>query len=126
MSTMNSARRHDVSQDYDPVERVAARNALRLEAQLPLLEVSDAVAEEQHRDQVRAFKEAVERHQLDYDRIKEQIIHDMRDRYGSDWGKSAGGQWMIFYLTRPRFLKFLTERGNIVPKDRNIVPYGMS
>jgi hypothetical protein len=92
------------------LETLYARQALRREARLPLLDLTA----EYHRAVVAArWREIVEEH---WDRVEAEILAEKR-REKPDWGWSAGGRMALTALT----VKTLTERYYAAPRARNFM-----
>lgn len=70
-----------------------ARNALRREAQLPLLSVRATFEREWRQARWSAH---VEQH---YAATRERVLAEQRARYGQGWGISVGGRWGAHLLT---------------------------
>lgn len=70
------------------------RNHLRIEAQLPRLDVK---AEFEHAVSVRAWRLHIDRH---HDRVRSEILAAQRARHGEGWGLSWGGRMALTILTR--------------------------
>lgn len=85
--------------DGTDIDRVAilaeiyARNRLRIEAQLPRLDIRQ---EFNHAVSVRAWRIHADRH---HDRIRAEILAQQRAKFGDGWGYSAGGRWALNILT---------------------------
>lgn len=69
------------------------RNALRREAQLPLLPVRATF--ERELQQAR-WRDHVDQN---YAATRERVLAEQRDRHGQSWGLSAGGRWGTHLLT---------------------------
>ena len=85
--------------DGTDIDRVAilaeiyARNRLRIEAQLPRLNIRQ---EFEHIAAVRAWRIHYDRH---HDRLRAEILAQQRAKFGDGWGYSAGGRWALNILT---------------------------
>lgn len=71
---------------------ILARNALRIEAKLPLLPVGTTYRREVERAR---WREHVQQHQ---EAVHAVILREQRARYGSDYPQSAGGRWAMSIL----------------------------
>ena len=72
---------------------ILKRQALRREAQLPLLDI--------HSEYHRAVEQALWRQhvELHHDRVRADILAQQRARHGQGWGLSWGGQFGLSLLT---------------------------
>lgn len=75
------------------LSQIRMRNALRREAQLPLLDV--------HGEYRRAVAEAQCREVYDehYGRVRNEIVDHLLRTHGRDYRESAGGRWLIEAMT---------------------------
>ena len=72
---------------------ILAKNALRREALLPLLDVRQIYERE---IKLARWLEHVEEHG---ERVRAEVLRSHRIKYGSDYPSSAGGRWAINALT---------------------------
>lgn len=82
---------------------IYARNRLRIEAQLPRLDIK---AEVEHAVLVRAWRLHIDRH---HDRVRSEILAAQRARFGEGWGLSWGGRMALTILVQ-RALEALFRR----------------
>jgi hypothetical protein len=80
-----------------------ARNALRREAQLPLLSVRATFERELRQARWSAH---VEEH---YAETREQVLADQRAKHGQGWGLSVGGRWGAHLLTMKALQESFSE-----------------
>lgn len=73
---------------------IYARNRLRIEAQLPRLNIK---AELEHAVLVRAWRQHLDRQ---HDRVRSEILAAQRARHGEGYGLSWGGRMALNVLTR--------------------------
>jgi len=84
--------------DGTDIDRVAilaeiyARNRLRIEAQLPRLNIRQEFG---HAVSVRAWRIHADRH---YDRIRAEILAQQRVKFGDGWGYAITGRWVLNIL----------------------------
>jgi len=74
------------------------RNALRREAQLPLLNVRKVF---EHEIEAARWQEICQRH---YERVRAEVLAGFRAKRGPDFGNSAGGRWAVEIYTRRALL----------------------
>lgn len=103
---------------------IACRNDIRRQAGLPLLDMRDTIAEEYQRDRLRAFRQAASRHEADYDRIRADVLRELRQQHGPGFGVSAGGRWAVEIVAEKQFREWMRDRGIVAPEDRQTVRYG--
>ncbi|UYW29495.1 hypothetical protein OKC48_13625 [Methylorubrum extorquens] len=84
---------------------ILRRQALRREAQLPLLDVraeyERAVEQAQWRAHAKTYREAV----------RAQVLAELRAKNGSQFGGSVGGRWAVRLLTEKRLQETFNGRG---------------
>lgn len=104
---------------------VLRRNALRRQAQLPLLDVR---AELEHACMVaqlqdyRAFQDA---HKDVLDRIRADVLAELRQRYGPEFPDGFGSRLMLAIRVDERFARYAQTQGMRKPSHgRNAVSYG--
>jgi hypothetical protein len=103
------------------------RNALRRQAQLPLLDLpmayESAVALAAWQD----YRAACDRFADERVRIREQVLAEFRAAHGPGFGLSFGGRWAVGHETNRRFHRYMREtHGLHVPGNAgpNGVVYG--
>ena len=102
------------------------KNALRREAQLPLLDVRAEMARQAYVDQRDAYYDEWERRRATLDAIKADVLAELRAERGPDFGLSAGGRWMVQHLAVRRYIDYLAGLGfhrPVNPTPRRIL-YG--
>jgi hypothetical protein len=109
------------------LEEIMKRNELRREAQLPALHVQ---AEFEHACLVAAQAEysiLFEKHADVHQRIRDEVLQELREKYGPDFGYGMGAKYSIGYRALPRYRAFLTKKHGIdeppVPARSHII-YG--
>lgn len=87
------------------------KNALRREAQLPLLDVREEMARQSYVDQRAAYFAEWERRRAVLDAIKADVLAELRAEKGPDFGLSTGGRWMVQHLAVRRYIEYLAGLG---------------
>jgi len=109
------------------LDEIIKRNELRREAQLPLLDVE---AEFDHACLVAAQAEYSvlwHRHADVHQRIKDEILEELRQVHGPGFGYGMGAKYSVGYRALPRYRAFLKDLYGIdKPRlpARNIAIYG--
>jgi hypothetical protein len=83
------------------------RNALRKAAGLPLLNLRDELAHEVALAVENEFTAFAEEHGDERLMIREQVMADLREQHGADFGHTMGGRWAINHETNKRFREHL-------------------
>jgi hypothetical protein len=91
--------------------RACERNALRKEAKLPLLAISDAVDEELRRDAIRVHYAAADYYRHVYERIRLSVITDLEMERGAHFTEIAGCHWIATLRSNREFAAFLASMG---------------
>ena len=97
------------------------RNALRREAELPLLDIQ---TEFNHAVEVALWNEGLEVYADDIARAIDETWADLRQRYGADFPQSVGGRWLVHFEGTKRVHALLADRGVYRPVSRYSVKYG--
>lgn len=110
---------------------VTRRNALRLSAMLPPLNVRAEYDYEVALAKERNFRDALPALETEYadDRhlIEAQVIGDLSAKEGKDFRHTKAGRWAIRHNTAKRFRDFLRERHGIETPplaSKNAIVYG--
>jgi hypothetical protein len=96
------------------------RNAVRREANLPLLDIH---AEFVHAVEVAAWREASVKHADDMARIEQDVLIEMRARRGVAFPQSIGGHWIVRFEVTKRILALLAADGVHPPTRRHSIVY---
>lgn len=99
-------------------QRTCERNAIRRDAQLPLIDVREGIAEELRRDALIAYGLACDFYREKHRRIRQEVLDGLRAERGPEYGRSTGGHWLIDYHAWRRFHDFLAGLGFECPPTR--------
>lgn len=91
--------------------RACERNALRKDAKLPLLPISEAIQEELRRDAIRVHYEAADHFRHVFEQIQRSAIAKYEIERGPGSSKRAGGRWMVTLRSNREFSAFLASMG---------------
>jgi hypothetical protein len=120
---MRTQLRLDQMTRSEAFRRACERNALRKEAKLPILRISDAVDEELRRDAIRVHYAAADHYRHVYERIRRSVVIDLEMERSPHFAQSAGGRWIITLRSNREFAAFLASLGYERPAPAMIV-YG--
>jgi hypothetical protein len=92
---------------------IERRNVLRKEVGLPLLDVEIELAHEMALADENDFHAFAVEHGAERLMIREQVIADLREQHGKDFGYTMGGRWAINHETNKRFKAHLLAVYNL-------------
>jgi hypothetical protein len=82
-----------------------------------------AVEEELRRNALQIYGAAWEAYRMDHERIRAEVIAELRRERGPEFGMSAGGRWIVGMHTSRRYEGLLASKGYVRPTTRMTI-YG--
>jgi hypothetical protein len=89
---------------------ITRRNALRLANGLPPLDVAAEYAHEVSVARQRDYRAFCELHAAEHATVRQQVLEELRETHGPDFGMKASEHWQVGVLARQRFDQLMTAR----------------
>lgn len=92
------------------------RNALRKANGLPLLNLTTEYAHAVAGAAQRGFRALCDRHADEREAIRLEVLAELREKHGPDFGMGFGARWILGRQTHQRFAAYIAEKYRLHPE----------